>query len=89
MKINPENWLLNKDKSILLNIDNGKAIKKKDNFFELYNSVHDKNGYCRIIDNNVKVPMGSEEKYFVDDLIYNKLTRVFKNGFDYSDYNLY
>ena len=89
MKINPQSWLLNKDKSILLNVDNGKAIKKRDDYFEICNAASDPEGYCKIVDENVAIPMGSEEKYFVDDLLYAKLQRIFKNGFDYSDYNLF
>ena len=89
MKINPENWLLNKDKSILLNIDNGKAIKKRDDCFEVCNTVSDPNGYCKIVNEKTPVPMGSEDKYFVDEILFAKLQRIFKNGFDYSDYNLY
>jgi len=89
MKINPESWLLSKDKSVLLNIDDRRAIRKKGDYFELCNTASDPEGYCRIIGKDVVVPIGLEEKYFVDDLIYAKLTRVFQEGFDYSDYNLY
>lgn len=89
MKINPENWLLNKDKSILLNIENGKAIKKKDDCFEICNSISEKNGYCKIVDKMAPVPHDLEKKYFVDDLLYAKLKRVFRDGFDYSDYSLF
>lgn len=89
MKIRPESWLLNKDRSILLNVDNGKAIKKRNDYFEICNTATDPEGYCKIISEKVLVPMGSEDKYFVDDILYAKLSRIFEEGFDYSDYNLY
>lgn len=89
MKIRPENWLLNKDRSILLNIDNGKTIRKKDEYFEICNNVNDPEGYCKIVSEKQVVPMGSESKFFVDDILYTKLSRIFEEGFDYSDYNLY
>lgn len=89
MKICPENWLLNKDRSILLNIDDGKAIKKKDGYFEICNTASDPEGYCRIVSEKSVVALGSESKTFVDDLLFAKLQRIFRDGFDYSDYNLF
>ena len=89
MKINPESWLLNKNKTVLLNIDNGKAIKNIRGYFEVCNTVSDPEGYCKIVSEKAIVPMGSEDKYFVDDILYAKLSRIFEDGFDYSDYNLY
>lgn len=94
MKIRPENWLLNKTKDILLNIDDGKTIKKikdiDENFyFEICNNASDPSGYCKIVNSSYKIANTEAYAFYVDDILYAKLSRIFEDGFDYSDYNLY